>query len=169
MIDSVIAEIVDLLPHLILGLILFFAFFVTGIILAHILRRITAKMHPDSREIFGLLARIIIIIFIVLGLVAALTNIGINVSALIAGIGIIGFALGYALKDVISSQLSGILVIIYRPFKINDLIKIGEHQGIVTKIDLRYITLEVEGDKILIPNGILFNNAVTVINNKEKL
>jgi small conductance mechanosensitive channel len=169
MIDSIFAEIIDLLPQLILGLVLFFAFFITGIILAKVLRRITVKAHPDSKQVFSLLERGTFVIFLILGLVAGLANIGINMSALLAGIGIISLGLGYALKDVISNQLAGFLILIYRPFRINDLIKIIDYQGVVTKIDLRYVTLELDNNKILIPNSILFTNAVTVINNKEKL
>jgi small conductance mechanosensitive channel len=165
MLDSIVAETIDLLPHLILGVILFFAFFITGKILAKILHRVTTKTHPESELIFSLFSRLIVIIFIVLGVIAGLTNIGINVSALIAGIGIIGLGLGYALKDVLLSIISGILVIVYRPVKINDQIIVGDFQGRVAKIDLRYTTLDSNNNKILIPNTTLLTTAITIVNN----
>jgi len=83
-------------------------------------------------------------------------TLGVNVSALVAGLGLTGFALGYALKDSISNLLAGILILIYRPFGINNKVKVDKNEGTVTHIDLRYTTLENETGKILIPNSKLF-------------
>ena len=75
---------------------------------------------------------------------------GINVSALVAGLGLTGFALGFALKDTISNLLSGVLILLYRPFKIGNTIKVSGYEGDVVSIDLRYTELNSEGNKILI-------------------
>jgi small-conductance mechanosensitive channel len=85
------------------------------------------------------------------------------VSALVAGLGLTGFALGFALKDTISNLISGILILLYKPFKIGDRIKISGYEGIVVSIDLRYTELDAEGNKILIPNSKLFTNPIEVL------
>jgi len=90
--------------------------------------------------------------------------IGINVSALVAGLGLTGFALGFALKDTISNLLSGILILLYKPFTIKDQIKISGYEGIVVSIDLRYTELSQEDAKILIPNAKLFTDPIIVQN-----
>ena len=84
-------------------------------------------------------------------------------SALVAGLGLTGFALGFALKDTISNLISGVLILLYKPFKIGDRIKISGYEGIVVSIDLRYTELDAEGNKILIPNSKLFTNPIEVL------
>jgi Kef-type K+ transport system membrane component KefB len=68
MIDAIIGSVVNVLPHLILGVFLFLVFFIAGRFLAKILLRVTAKSQPDNRQIFNLLSRITNGIFITLGL-----------------------------------------------------------------------------------------------------
>lgn len=57
-----------------------------------------------------------------LGLVTALGTAGVNVSALVTSLGLVGFALGFALKDALSNIISGILLLLYRPFSVGDVI-----------------------------------------------
>jgi small-conductance mechanosensitive channel len=98
----------------------------------------------------------------IFGFVTALGTLGINVSALVAGLGLTGFALGFALKDTISNLLSGVLILLYRPFVMGNRIKISGYEGIVISIDLRYTELDAEGNKVLIPNSKLFTDPITV-------
>lgn len=109
----------------------------------------------------GLMAGIILI---TLGFVTAFGTFGNNVSALVAGLGLTGLVLGFALKDTISNLLSGVLILLYRPFKIGDTINISGFEGNIVSIDLRYTELNCEGNKTLIPNSKLFADPITVIN-----
>ena len=98
-----------------------------------------------------------------MGLVTALSNLGVDVSALVTGLGLTGFALGVALKDVISNVLAGVLILIYKPFVKADYIKVKGHEGQVVSTDLRYTVLQdVAGAKIYIPNSMLFVDALRV-------
>jgi len=105
-------------------------------------------------------SRITIMIF---GFISAFGTLGINISALVAGLGLTGFALGFALKDTISNLLSGVLILLYRPFEISNQIKIAGYQGTIIAIDLRYTELDSEGNRILIPNSKLFTDPITVL------
>jgi len=96
------------------------------------------------------------------GAVAGLGTMGIDVSALVAGLGLTGFALGFALRDAISNLIAGALILTCRPFKRDYTIKVSGHEGRVTAIDLRYTTLEGGGERILVPNAPLFSKEVTV-------
>ena len=93
----------------------------------------------------------------------ALGTVGINVSALVAGLGLTGFAVGFAFKDTLSNILSGVLILLYRPFIIGDKIKIADFEGEVISIDLRYTTLNAETGRVLIPNSKCFTDPVTVL------
>ena len=103
----------------------------------------------------------------ILGVICALGTLGVDVTALVAGLGLAGFAVGFALKDVLSNVLSGVLLLYYRPFWIHDKIKVAGHDGIVVDIDLRYTTLETSTRVILVPNSTLFTNTVEIIDKKS--
>jgi small-conductance mechanosensitive channel len=96
------------------------------------------------------------------GLVTALGTAGVNISALVAGLGLTGFALGFAFRDVLSNLLAGILLLLYRPFARGQRISVTGLEGIVTHIDLRYTNLDCDGNLVLIPNSNLFTNPITV-------
>ena len=140
--------------------------FLVFLILAKVIKRIitnNADRLKLDRNLILLLARTSSITLIIIGFITALGTLGINVSALVAGLGLTGFALGFALKDTISNLISGVLILLYKPFKIGNRIKISGYEGIVVSIDLRYTELDAEGNKILIPNSKLFTNPIEVL------
>ena len=140
--------------------------FLVFLILAKVIKRMiikgTERLQLD-RNLILLLARTSSITLIIFGFITALGTLGINVSALVAGLGLTGFALGFALKDTISNLISGVLILLYKPFKIGNRIKISGYEGIVVSIDLRYTELEAERNRVLIPNSKLFTNPITVL------
>ena len=91
-----------------------------------------------NKDFLHLTARVVKIVMVLLGSITAL---GVNVSALVAGLGLNGFALGFALKDIISNLISGAMILIHHPFSLDDFIAVGEFEGPVVDIDLRYTTI----------------------------
>ena len=143
-------------------LVVFLAFFVLAKIIKRLITKNAERLKLD-KNITSLLARTSSITITFIGIVTALGMIGVNVTSLLAGLGLVGFAIGFALKDTISNLLSGILILLYRRFEIGNRIKISGYEGIVISIDLRYTELDAEGNKILIPNSKLFTDPITVI------
>ena len=82
-----------------------------------------------------------------------------RVTLLVAGL---VTALGFAIKDTISNILAGVLLLVYRPFSKTDYVEVKGMEGEVTAIDLRYTTLQHDGQKILLPNSLLFTNPITI-------
>ena len=117
------------------------------------------EFDPHLTKFFAQASRVI---FTLLGIITALGTIGINISAIVAGLGLTGFALGFAFKDTISNLLSGVLILLYRPFNINDRIKVAGFEGKVLSVDLRYTKLDAENGTILIPNSKCFIDPVVV-------
>jgi len=154
-------------PKAAVGLLIFLLFWFISIIIKIIIRGIGAKFAPSKKGIFTLVAQSVKGVLIALGFVMALGKMGINITALVAGLGLTGFALGFALRDILSNVLAGALILVYRPFEQNNRIVVAGFEGIVTHIDLRYTTLEAEGKKILIPNSTLFTNAISVLNTEK--
>jgi len=103
----------------------------------------------------------------VFGVITSLGTLGINVSALVAGLGLSGFALGFALKDTISNLLAGVLILVYQPFDIDDYIIVSGQEGKVTHIDLRYTTLDGDAKIVLIPNSLVFANTVSILKKND--
>jgi small-conductance mechanosensitive channel len=92
---------------------------------------------------------------------------GVNVSALVASLGLTGFALGFALKDALSNLLAGALILIYQPFRCGDTIKVAGCEGEVTEINLRYTILRGDGKTHLIPNATLYTNTVDIADKEQ--
>jgi len=156
---------INLLPVLALRVVIPIVIFLCFWIAAKILQMIICRLRPhahvnaDLMDLLGRTAKIALIIF---GLVTALGTAHVNVSALVAGLGLTGFALGFALRDVLSNVLAGVLILLYRPFVHGDHISVTGLEGRVEHIDLRYTALD-GGDKIiLIPNSNLFTNPIIV-------
>lgn len=149
-------------PKVFVVIVIFVVFFILSKITKSAITRMAERLKLDS-HLTSLFARISSITLLIFGLVTALGTLGINVSALVAGLGLTGFALGFALKDTISNLLSGILILLYKPFKIGNTIKISGYEGVVASIDLRYTELNSDDSKILIPNSKLFTDPITVL------
>ncbi len=157
------ADLLDTAPRLITAAMVFGIFF----IVAQIGRRIIAYTAPRVRADTGavlLLSRIYYYSVLIFGLITALGTAGLNVSALVAGLGLTGFALGFALKDVLSNLVSGLMLLVYRPFKIGDQIEMGAYEGTIKTIRMRdTIVRSYDGRMIIIPNTKLITEVV--INN----
>lgn len=70
-------------------------------------------------------------------------------SALIAGLGLTGFALGFALRDAVSNLIAGVLILLYQPFGLGNKITVGGNSGAVVGINFRYTVLEADGQAII--------------------
>mgnify|MGYP006102452719 FL=1 len=160
---SIYLNIAEFFPTLVFSISIFILFWVSGIFSQFLILRIANKRGLNKQLLF-LIGRITKIGFIIFGLITSLGTFGINVSALVAGLGLTGFALGFALKDVVSNLIAGSLILLHRPFKVDDKISIAGHEGKVIKIDLRYTTLESDDKKVLIPNSMLFTKEIIILN-----
>ena len=96
-----------------------------------------------------------------IGIVVALNNAGFDVGAIIAGMGIGGFAMAMASKDTISNFFGGVTVFADKPFKIKDRIKISGYDGTVQEIGIRSTRLKtLEGRIVTIPNAKFIDNII---------
>lgn len=94
-----------------------------------------------------------IIVFIVI-IYLVLENFGFSVAPLIAGAGIVGLAFGFGGQYLIRDLINGLFILIEDQYRINDVVKIGEHGGLVEDINLRITSLrDLAGRVIIIPNG----------------
>ena len=157
------ANILDAVPHLITGAMILAIFLIVAWIGQRIIAYAAPRVHADTGVVL-LLSRVYYYSVIVFGLITGLETAGLNVSALIAGLGLTGFALGFALKDVLSNLVAGLMLLMYRPFHIGDQIKMGEFEGTIKTIRMRdTVVRSYDGRLIIIPNTKLITEVV--INN----
>ncbi|WP_457601397.1 mechanosensitive ion channel family protein [Hydrogenivirga sp.] len=120
------------------------------------------RFGEDKLSVIALLANAVYLVSIALGTLTSLGVLGVDLSALVTGLGLTGFAVGFALKDIISNLLAGILIILYSPFRVGDRIRVGSYEGVVLEINLRYTVIEGDGERILVPNATMFTNIISV-------
>ena len=138
------------------------AFWIAGRLAFTLLQRLAARAGPGREDVLLLLAQTAKTGLLVCGAITALGTVGVNVSALVAGLGLTGFALGFAFRDALSNVLAGAMILFYRPFRRGDHIAVSGSEGEVREINLRYTIVENETAKILIPNSNLLTNPIVV-------
>jgi len=150
------------------GLLVFFAFWLCSLVVRNIFFRIVSRTESSTRYFLKVVGRTLSLAILLFGGITALGTIGINVSALVAGLGLTGFALGFGLKDILANLVSGLLILLYRPFTLNEQISVAGMEGCVTEIDLRYTRLENAGKAYLIPNSTMITNTIMLVSRGEK-
>ena len=149
------------LPDILLALVIIIVFWIISKIFKRIVYKILDKNSLNS-NIGRVLSSIVKNIIMIFGFITSLGTLGINVSAIVAGLGLTGFAFGFAFKDMLSNFISGVMIFIYEPFKINDFIEVEGKEGKVVDVNLRYVTIETETQKILVPNSISVSKVIVV-------
>ncbi|SEG48410.1 mechanosensitive ion channel family protein [Algoriphagus boritolerans] len=92
------------------------------------------------------------------------TILGVPVSSFLAILGAAGLAIGLALQGSLSNFAGGVLILLFKPFKVGDVISGQSHTGTVSKIDILYTHLNTfDNSEVVIPNGILANSDVVNI------
>jgi len=148
-------------PNIILGIVIFILFWVFSKIIQYGIKKILARVNPET-NVSNIISSIIKKLIVIVGFITSLGTIGINVSAIVAGLGLTGFAFGFAFKDMLSSFISGVMIFIYQPFKLGDIILVDGKEGEVVDVNLRYVTLKGEKSKMLVPNSLLVSKSLEV-------
>ncbi len=123
-------------------------------------RRIKNDNDPD-RSIIDLLARIFKGVIWVLAILFLLSNIGIEITPLIAGLGIGGIAIAIALQGILSDLFASFSIYFDKPFKVGDFIIIGNDMGVVQRLGLKSTRIQaLQGQEIVISNQDLTSTRV---------
>lgn len=149
----------EIIRNIIYAVLVFFIFWLIALFITSLIRKVLYSRQPKATNLITKTTRNIIL---VIGLIAALGAAGVNISALIASAGLLGFAIGFALKDLLSNVISGMLLLFNKAIEKGDHIMVSGCEGTVEKIELRYTTLKAEDKIYLIPNSTLFSNILTI-------
>jgi len=153
------------LTNIIIGLFVLLVFFLLWKIIRLLLLKATKRSDMDKTAA-ALLETLLKYGLFIIGLVTALNSMGIEMSAVMASLGIVGLTIGFAARDALSNLISGILIFIDRPFLIGDLVEIDGVYGKVDRITLRSSrVITVDGKMMAVPNTQVVNKTVASYTN----
>jgi small-conductance mechanosensitive channel len=151
----------NVVPRVLAALIVLLVAWLLASAVRRVLRALFRRVIAD-RTVENLIRQVVYTAVWVLGFVVAVDALGFRPQTVVAGLGLTGLALGFALKDIISNFVSGLLLLALRPFKIGDEITVGDTEGRVERIELRATQIRTyDGRLVLVPNAEIFTSRVT--------
>ncbi len=151
---------IEHLPDLAAALV----FLVVAVVAARLVRRgVEAALRRTSTEAYVhlIVAKLAYFGVMVLGVVVALSLGGVNLGVLVGSLGLATVALGFALQDVVSNFVAGIVLLLEHPFTRGDQIEVEGVQGKVEDIRVRATQLRAaDGGQVLVPNKVLFTSVL---------
>jgi len=152
-VQQLLTRLVAFIPDLIAAIVIFVAFQmlfkITRVPIVAALKRTT--LHEKLIEL--LIDNIYRYALIVFGLVMAVDQLGVNVTAALAGIGVAGIALGFAAQDAVANVISGFLIFWDKPFEVGSWVQVEGQFGRVSNITLRTTRIQTnQNTYVVIPN-----------------
>ncbi len=145
--------------------------FLVGRFIAKWLTRVVAKILEKQEidtTLVKFLENVVYYVLIVAVLVAAAGQLGINVTSFLTILGAASLAVGLALKDSLSNFAAGVMLILFRPFRVGDLIDLGSASGTVEEITVfNTIINTADNKRQIIPNSIVASGSITNVNANE--
>ncbi|WP_312941574.1 mechanosensitive ion channel domain-containing protein [Stutzerimonas balearica] len=152
---------ISIVPRALAALLVIGVFWALAAGVRAVVRMISRRVIHD-RTMENLIKQVSYYTVWLLGLIVAATAFGLEPGALATGLGLTSLALGFALKDILSNFVSGLLILTLRPFQLGDQIVIGETEGTVERIELRATQIRTyDGRRVLVPNADTFTSRVT--------
>jgi len=153
----------------------FSVFIITIIIfifLSKLAARGTKKLFAKAANTSQLLEDFMVVsvrrLVVVVGLLVALTTLEVNVGPLLAVIGAAGFVVAFALQDSLGNFASGILILLFRPFDVGDLVDIGGIQGKVKSVNLLSVQiLTPDNQMVIVPNNTIWSGSITNVTGSD--
>ena len=154
-------------PKLVFRLIVVILILFAFLHLSRVVQSLTKKALESARfNVTALLREMIVAaaknLVMVFGILIALSQVGISLGPLLAGLGIAGFIIGFALQDTLANFASGMLILIYRPFDVGDFVTAGGVTGKVSHMSLVNTTFKtIDNQLLVVPNNMIWSAVVT--------
>ncbi|KYK26878.1 hypothetical protein AYK26_07080 [Euryarchaeota archaeon SM23-78] len=133
------------------------------------LKPMAAKTKSDlDDQLIPIVRKGIKIVLWIIVLIMLIKKFGIDVSALLTGVGLGGLAFALAAKDMLANLFGGIAILTDKPFKLGDRIKVGDNDGFITEIGLRTTRMRTfDGTQIVIPNSVIADSVLENISREK--
>ena len=148
-----------------INIVMAIAIFVIGKFIVGVLVSLAKKVMTKAKVdniLINFIASIIKTVLLLFVVVAALDQLGVDTTSMIALIGAAGLAIGLALQGTLQNLASGVMLIIFRPFSDGDFIEAAGVSGVVEEIGIFSITMRTgDNREIIIPNGEIYGGTIT--------
>jgi small-conductance mechanosensitive channel len=159
--EQLVVDFLNLLPSLIAALVVFIVGLYLASLFRHTIRR-ALERHTENPQPITVISQLAYWSAIIFVAALSLQMVGFNLTAFLAGLGIAGFTIGFALQDVSKNFIAGLLLLIQQPFNVDETIEVSGITGKVLAIDLRTTRmLSTDGRIVLIPNADVIVNPIT--------
>ncbi len=145
---------VKMLPNLVVAIIVLIFFWLVAIVADRVVRRMVSRISPYA-HIVNLIAHLSRLMVVAVGVILALSAMSLDraVASMLAGVGIVSIALGFASKDIAGDYMAGFIIHFTHPFRSGHIIQVGKFFGYVDSIEMRATTCHTQqGQRVIIPN-----------------
>ena len=144
------------------AVVILVAFYVLARLVRLFSRNELTRVHADP-QVALLVNRIVFLAALVIGVIAAFTELFGSPALVFGGFGFLALAFSLAFQDILKNFIAGIFLLVERPFRLGDEITVDNRTGMVENIEMRATTLRTtEGEQVLIPNALVYTG--TIIN-----
>ena len=152
---------VDLGINLVTAIVIFFVGkWIVALVIKGLMRAMQkGDIDTTLRRFIGNLARMLLMLFVI---IAAINALGVQTASLIALLGAAGLAVGLALQGSLSNFAAGVLIVLFRPYKVGDWIEGGGVSGAVEEVQILTTVLKTGDNKrVIIPNSQIMGTTIT--------
>ena len=150
------------LKNIVFFLLTLLAFYILACILGSLTLKAVLKSKRFSDLLKDFFVNAVRKTVILIGIVVALSRLEIDIAPLLAGLGVAGFILGFALQGTLSNFASGLMILIYRPYDVDQIIEAAGVKGIVDSMNLVSTTIKTFDNQIVVvPNGEIWGGVIT--------
>ena len=146
--------------------------FIVGRVVVKIINKVLqnllsrAKIDTMLVDFIAAIANAVLLLFVI---IAAVDQLGVDTTSLIALIGAAGLAVGLALQGSLQNFASGIMLIVFRPFKPGDFVEAGGTTGSVEQVSIFHTVLKTPDNReVIVPNGPIYSGTITNYSAKEE-
>lgn len=147
------------LPDILAAILIIVGSYYLAKIVSNLLKKVLTQRKADT-EVILLLTQVTRWSIIVIGMITGLQRF-FDVTAFLAGLGILGFTVGFALQDIMQNFMAGVILLVQQPFEVQDAVEVDKFGGTILAINLRTTEMETfDGRIVIIPNASVLSNPI---------
>ena len=159
-----VRHLILMLPNLVIALVVLVLTFVVARLIQKTIEKVLPRFS-HSVALNNLVSSLVYTASILIGIffVLSILRLDKTVTSLLAGVGIIGLALGFAFQDIAANFISGVIIAVRKPFGVGDVVESNDYFGTIERINLRTIDIRrVTGELVKVPNRKVFENVMVI-------
>ena len=165
--EQLLTQLVEFLPGLVVAVLIFLGFWLLYRATRRSLRSLLERSGMDSILTRLLVDKVYRIVLMAFGLVMGASQVGIDVGAALAGLGVAGVAIGFAAKDILANVIAGFTIFIDEPFVSGDYVHVSGEYGRVEEVTLRSTRIRTNRNTyVVLPNSRVVNEVL--VNDSKK-